>query len=126
MIVDEVNITVEAGQGGNGCLSFRREKYIPRGGPDGGNGGRGGDVFLEARNDVNTLVEFIYRPLFRADHGQHGKGKNMHGRHASEITIRVPVGTLVWDEKNELIVDMAEENKRFLIAKGGRGGRGNT
>ena len=126
MIVDEVNITIEAGAGGNGCLSFRREKYIPRGGPDGGNGGCGGDVFLEARNDVNTLVEFIYRPLFRADHGQHGKGKNMHGRNASEITIRVPVGTLVWDKNNELVVDMADEGKRFLIAKGGRGGRGNT
>jgi GTP-binding protein len=81
---------------------------------------------LEARNDVNTLVEFIYRPLFRAAHGQHGKGKNMHGKDAPEITIRVPVGTLVWDEKNELIVDMDEEGRRFLIGKGGRGGRGNT
>ena len=126
MIVDEVTINVEAGAGGDGCLSFRREKFIPRGGPDGGNGGRGGSVFLEARNDVNTLVDFIYHPLIRARHGEHGKGKNMHGREAVEVTVRVPVGTLVWDENKELLVDMNEDGKRFLIAKGGRGGRGNT
>lgn len=95
MIIDEATITVEAGAGGNGCLSFRREKYIPRGGPDGGNGGRGGDIFLEARNDVGTLIDFLYRPLYRARHGEHGKGKNKHGRNAEAIVIRVPVGTLV-------------------------------
>jgi GTPase len=126
MITDEVTVTVEAGAGGNGCLSFRREKFIPRGGPDGGNGGRGGDIVLEARNDVHTLVDFLYRPLFCAKHGQHGKGKNMHGKDAPEVVIRVPVGTLVWDQGGELIVDMREEGMKFLIAKGGRGGRGNT
>ncbi len=126
MIIDEVTITVEAGTGGNGCLSFRREKYVPRGGPDGGNGGKGGDVFLEARTDVNTLVDFIYRPLFKADHGGHGKGKNQHGKDTPEITIRVPVGTLVWNENRELVVDMNEDGMKYLIAKGGRGGRGNT
>ncbi len=126
MIVDEVTITLEAGAGGDGCLSFRREKYIPRGGPDGGNGGRGGSIYLESRNDVNTLVDFIYHPLYRAHHGEHGKGKNMHGRESDSITIRVPVGTLVWDENKKLITDMNEDGKRFLIAKGGRGGRGNT
>lgn len=126
MIVDEARITVEAGMGGNGCLSFRREKYIPRGGPDGGNGGRGGDIILEARNDVNTLVDFIYHPLYRANHGVHGKGKNMHGKDSPEIIVRVPVGTLVWDDKHELIVDMNVDGMRYLIAKGGRGGRGNT
>lgn len=126
MIIDEVNIVVEAGTGGDGCLSFRREKYIPRGGPDGGNGGRGGDVFLEARNDVHTLVDFTYHPLFRAKHGGHGKGKNKHGREALAITIRVPVGTLVMDENNKLIFDMNQDGLQCLIAKGGRGGRGNT
>ncbi len=126
MIIDEVTITVEAGTGGNGCLSFRREKYVPRGGPDGGNGGKGGDIFLEARTDVNTLVDFIYRPLFKADHGGHGKGKNQHGKDAPEIAIRVPVGTLVWNENRELVVDMNADGMKCLIAKGGRGGRGNT
>jgi GTP-binding protein len=126
MIIDEVTITVEAGAGGNGCLSFRREKYVPRGGPDGGNGGRGGDIFLEARTDVNTLVDFIYRPIYQAHHGVHGKGKNMHGKDTPPITIRVPVGTLVWDKDHRLIVDMNENEMKFLIAKGGRGGRGNT
>lgn len=126
MIIDEVNVTFEAGSGGNGCLSFRREKFIPRGGPDGGNGGRGGDIFLEARNDVHTLVDFLYRPIFEARHGEHGKGKNKHGRDASEVVVRVPVGTLVWDENHELIADMNQEGERFLVAKGGRGGRGNT
>lgn len=126
MIIDEVTITVEAGAGGNGCLSFRREKYIPRGGPDGGEGGRGGDIFLEARTDVHTLVDFIYQPLFRARHGEHGKGKNKHGKDAEPVVVRVPVGTLVFDPEKNLIVDMNEDGMKFLIAKGGRGGRGNT
>ncbi len=126
MIVDEAIITVEAGQGGNGCSSFRREKYIPRGGPDGGNGGRGGDVILEARLDTRTLVDFIYRPLFRAKHGEHGKGKNQHGRAAESVIIHVPVGTMIWSPENELIADMRESGQTFLVARGGRGGRGNT
>lgn len=126
MIIDEATITVEAGAGGNGCLSFRREKYVPRGGPDGGNGGRGGDIFLEARTDVGTLVDFIYRPIYQARHGEHGKGKNKHGKDAEPVVIRVPVGTLVWDETHQLIVDMNTNGMRYLIAKGGRGGRGNT
>lgn len=126
MIIDEAIITLEAGAGGNGCVSFRREKYIPRGGPDGGNGGRGGDIFLEARTDVGTLVDFIYRPLYKARHGEHGKGKNQHGRDSEAVTIRVPVGTLVWDENHKLIVDMNKDGMHSLIAKGGRGGRGNS
>jgi len=126
MIIDEVTITVEAGAGGDGCLSFRREKYVPRGGPDGGNGGKGGDIFLESRTDVNTLVDFLYRPIYKAHHGGHGKGKNQHGKDAEAITIRVPIGTLVWNENQELVVDMKENGMKFLIAKGGRGGRGNT
>jgi GTP-binding protein len=126
MIVDEVTITVEAGSGGNGCLSFRREKFIPYGGPDGGNGGRGGNIFLEARTDVGTLVDFIYKPIYEAKHGVHGKGKNMYGKATEDVIIRVPVGTMVYDEKRELIVDLNQKDMKFLIAKGGRGGRGNT
>ncbi len=126
MIVDEVTISLEAGAGGNGCLSFRREKYIPRGGPDGGNGGRGGDIYLESRNDVRTLVDFLYRPLYRARHGEHGKGKNKHGRDADPIVIRVPVGTMVWTPDHTLLADMNLDGLRILAAKGGRGGRGNT
>ncbi len=126
MIVDEVTITVEAGSGGNGCLSFRREKFIPYGGPDGGNGGRGGNVFMEARTDVATLVDFIYQPIYAAKHGVHGKGKNMHGKATEDVIIRVPVGTMVYDENHELIVDMNQPGMKFLVAKGGRGGRGNT
>ena len=126
MIIDEVTITVEAGAGGNGCLSFRREKFIPRGGPDGGDGGRGGDIFLEARLDVHTLIDFTYHPLYEAHHGQHGKGKNMHGRDSSEIVIGVPVGTMVYDDRHQLLLDMNQPGQRHLIAKGGRGGRGNT
>ena len=117
LIVDEAIITIEAGQGGNGCASFRREKYIPRGGPDGGNGGRGGDVFLEARLDTRTLVDFIYRPLFRAKHGEHGKGKNQHGRAADPVVIPVPVGTVVWSPENELITDMRENGMRYSSPK---------
>ena len=126
MIIDEVEIQIEAGAGGNGCISFRREKYVPRGGPNGGNGGRGGDVFLEARTDVSTLVDFLYHPLFRAKHGEHGKGKNMHGKDSPQITIRVPIGTLVKDQNQNVVVDMDHEGMIFLIAKGGRGGRGNA
>jgi GTP-binding protein len=126
MIVDEVKITVEAGKGGDGCISFRREKYVPKGGPDGGNGGRGGDIVLEARNDVSTLVDFIYKPIYKAHHGVHGKGKKQHGHHIEPMIVRVPVGTLVWEDGGELLADMNEEGMRFLVARGGRGGRGNA
>jgi GTPase len=126
MIVDEVTITVEAGSGGNGCLSFRREKFVPYGGPDGGNGGRGGNVFMEARTDVGTLVDFIYKPIYEAKHGVHGKGKNMYGKATEDVIIRVPVGTMVFDEHHELVVDLNQKDMKFLVAKGGRGGRGNT
>jgi GTP-binding protein len=126
MIVDEVTITVEAGSGGDGCLSFRREKFIPRGGPDGGNGGRGGNIFMEARTDVGTLVDFLYKPIYEAKHGVHGKGKNMYGKATEDVVIRVPVGTMVYDENHGLIVDLNQNGMRFMVAKGGRGGRGNT
>jgi GTP-binding protein len=126
MIIDEVLLTLEAGAGGNGCLSFRREKFIPRGGPDGGDGGRGGSIYLEARHDAHTLIDFTFRPIFEAHHGQHGKGKNMHGKDAEDVIVAVPVGTMVLDEARNLIVDMDQAGKKFLIARGGRGGRGNT
>jgi GTP-binding protein len=126
MIVDEVKITVEAGRGGDGCIGFRREKYVPRGGPDGGNGGWGGDIILEARNDVSTLVDFIYKPIYKAKHGEHGRGKKQHGRDSEPVVVRVPVGTLVWEGSGELLADMNQEGMRFLVARGGRGGRGNA
>ncbi len=108
------------------ALAFGVKNMFPVAGPDGGNGGKGGDIFLESRTDVNTLVDFLYRPIYKAHHGGHGKGKNQHGKDAEAITIRVPIGTLVWNENQELVVDMKENGMKFLIAKGGRGGRGNT
>ena len=126
MMTDEVALKVEAGDGGNGCVSFRREKYVPRGGPNGGNGGRGGDVFLETDPGLRTLVDFLYRPLFRARHGQHGQGKNRQGEDAPEVVIKIPVGTVVWDENHDVVVDMDRPGMRHLIARGGRGGRGNA
>jgi GTPase len=126
MLVDEVKIEVAAGDGGNGCMGFRREKFVPRGGPDGGDGGRGGDVVLEARTDVRTLVDFHYRPIFKARHGEHGRGKRQHGRDVDQVVIRVPVGTKVFGEDKELIADLVEDGMRFTIARGGRGGRGNA
>ncbi len=126
MLIDEAKITVEAGNGGNGCMSFRREKYIPRGGPNGGDGGRGGDVRLEARSDVQTLVDLLYQPQYRARHGEHGKGKNMHGRDAEAVVVRVPVGTRVFDADGTLLADLDHEGALFTPVKGGRGGRGNA
>jgi GTP-binding protein len=125
--VDEALIHVKAGDGGDGCVSFRREKFIPRGGPDGGNGGRGGDIIMVADKSLTTLLDFHYRATFKAGRGQHGQGSNMFGRGADDLVIKLPVGTIVKDgETNEPIVDMVEDGKEFVIAKGGRGGRGNA
>jgi GTP-binding protein len=126
VLIDEARITVEAGDGGNGCMSFRREKYIPRGGPDGGDGGRGGDVVLEARTDVQTLVDLTYQPLYRARHGEHGRGKKMHGRDSEPVTVRVPVGTRVFAGDGSLLADLDREGARLTAVRGGRGGRGNA
>ncbi len=126
MLVDQAVITVEAGSGGNGCLSFRREKYIPRGGPNGGNGGHGGDVLLVASNDVRTLVDFSYQPIYRARHGGHGLGKDQFGRNAEPVTVKVPVGTVVLDEAGDTLVDLSAEGQVWRAARGGRGGRGNA
>jgi GTPase len=125
--VDEAVIHVKAGDGGDGCVSFRREKFIPRGGPDGGNGGRGGDIILLTDKSLTTLLDFHYRATFKAGRGQHGQGSNKFGRGADDLIIKLPAGTIVKDaETNDSIVDMVEDGKEFVIAKGGRGGRGNA
>jgi GTP-binding protein len=125
--VDQTRITVLAGTGGRGCLSFRREAYVPKGGPDGGDGGKGGDVLLVADDSLNTLLDCQYQQLYRARHGTHGKGKDQHGRAAQDIVIRVPVGTLVKDDTTgELLADLDQPGSTYLAARGGRGGRGNA
>lgn len=125
--VDKTKIRVISGNGGRGCLSFRREPYVPKGGPDGGDGGKGGDVYLIADPALNTLLDCQYQQLYRAGHGRHGMGKNKQGRSAPDVSIRVPVGTVVRDSfAGELIVDLDEPGRRVLVARGGRGGRGNA
>jgi GTP-binding protein len=131
MFVDEVDIHVTAGDGGRGALSFRREKFVPRGGPDGGDGGTGGSVYIVASSSKNTLVDFRYHPEFEARRGAHGQGSNKTGQSAHDLEIDVPVGTLVFEkgpdaEELQLVADLAEEGQRVLVAKGGRGGRGNA
>ena len=125
--VDLVRITVKAGRGGNGSLSFRREKYIPKGGPDGADGGKGGDVVLEAVGGVVTLADFEYNKRFQAGHAGHGKGAMQTGGNGEELLIRLPRGTVVHDaDTGKLLVDLLEPGQRFVVAKGGRGGRGNA
>jgi len=131
MFVDEVDIHVTAGDGGRGCLSFRREKFVPRGGPDGGDGGHGGSVYLVASPRKNTLIDFRFHPEFEADRGRHGQGANKTGKTGADLVIEVPVGTLVLERPPEdgapqLLADLAAEGERVLVAKGGRGGRGNA
>ncbi|MDD3759248.1 MAG: GTPase ObgE [Acidithiobacillus sp.] len=124
--LDEVRIVVGAGNGGHGSVSFRREKFIPFGGPDGGDGGRGGDVYLVAQENLNTLIDFRYQRRYRAENGHGGAGRQMTGRAGEDLEIAVPVGTLVYDEDTrELLGDLRENQQRLLVAKGGRGGHGN-
>lgn len=125
--VDEAKIRVEAGDGGNGCLSFRREKFVPLGGPDGGNGGGGGSVVIEADVNLNTLVDYRFERIFRAQRGENGSGKNCTGGAGEDVILRVPVGTTVIDEDTEEVLgDLTEIGQQLLVAKGGRGGLGNT
>lgn len=125
--VDKTTIRVISGNGGRGCLSFRREPYVPKGGPDGGDGGKGGDVYLIADGSLDTLLDCQYQQLYRAGHGRHGMGKNRQGRSAPDVSIRVPVGTVVRDSlTDELIADLDKPGSRVLVARGGRGGRGNA
>lgn len=127
MFIDRAKIQVKAGDGGNGMSSFRREKYVPKGGPSGGDGGRGGDVILVVDNNLNTLIDFRYKRKFSAQTGVHGQSKNMHGKAGEQLLVPVPPGTLVKDaESGEVVADLTEVGQRALVAKGGRGGRGNA
>jgi GTP-binding protein len=131
MFVDEVDIRVSAGDGGNGCVSFRREKFVPRGGPNGGDGGRGGSVYIAATEHLNTLVKYRFHPEYHARRGAHGEGSNRTGHDARDIDLEVPVGTLVYElppggGEPRLVTDLAEPGQRVLVAAGGQGGRGNA
>ena len=126
MFIDEARIRVKAGDGGNGCMAFRREKFVPRGGPSGGDGGRGGDVVMESSERHNTLVHFRFNPEHKAERGRHGEGSNCTGRDGEHMVLKVPVGTALYDdETGELIHDFAHPDERIIVARGGRGGRGN-
>jgi GTP-binding protein len=125
--VDQTRIFLKSGPGGNGCVSFRREKYIEYGGPNGGDGGKGGDIIIEAVTGLNTLVDYRYKRHYKAPKGQHGMGKNMTGASGDDLIMRVPVGTQVFDEEMEfLIADLVNLGDRVVLAKGGEGGLGNT
>lgn len=125
--LDQVKIYIESGAGGLGCVSFRREKFIEYGGPDGGNGGRGGDIVIIAERALNTLIDYRYQQHFRAERGQGGMGRNRTGRDGSSITLKVPVGTQIFDEdKDELLADMMEEGQTLVLLRGGDGGMGNA
>jgi GTP-binding protein len=127
MFIDRAKITVRAGDGGRGCSAFRREKFVPRGGPSGGDGGKGGDVVIECSDRVNTLLHFRYQREFRAGRGSHGQGSNRHGKGGKDITILVPPGTQVFREADlVLLADFAVPGQRLMVAAGGRGGRGNA
>jgi len=126
MFIDEAKIRVKAGDGGNGCMAFRREKFVPRGGPSGGDGGRGGDVVMESSQRHNTLIHFRFNPEHKAQRGEHGMGSNCTGLDGKSVVLQVPVGTSLYDfETGELIHDFSEPDERIVVAKGGRGGRGN-
>ncbi len=124
--IDEVRIEVRAGNGGGGCSSFRREKYIPRGGPDGGDGGRGGHVIFVATYDRNTLQELYLRKKIIAPNGEKGKGSDRHGKNGADITVEVPVGTIVKDENGEALADLNKNGMEYVVARGGKGGLGNA
>jgi GTP-binding protein len=126
MFIDEAKIRIKAGDGGNGCVAFRREKFVPRGGPSGGDGGNGGDVIMESSQAHNTLVHFRFNPEHNAQRGRHGEGSNCSGQAGYDVVLKVPVGTMVYDlESGELVHDFSQPNERVIVAHGGRGGRGN-
>ena len=126
MFADEAKISIKAGDGGNGCVAFRREKYVPRGGPSGGDGGKGGDIYIEANPHDNTLLRYRYNREFKAGRGGHGEGSNCSGKSADDLILKVPVGTVIFDlNSGEQLFDLTQPGQRFLAAKGGHGGRGN-
>jgi len=125
--IDEAKFFVKGGDGGNGCVSFRREKFVPKGGPDGGDGGDGGDVIIKTSKRLSSLIDFRYRSHFIAEKGTHGQGKKKHGRNGADRIISVPIGSLIKDaETDEVIADLVEDGQIIIVAKGGDGGRGNT
>src|SRR5215472_3116246 len=127
MFIDETRIRVKAGDGGNGCVAFRREKFVSRGGPSGGDGGRGGDVWMESSERHNTLVHFRFNPEYKAGRGRHGEGSNKTGAEGEDVTLKVPVGTILYNEESgERVHDFSRADERIVIARGGRGGRGNA
>lgn len=127
MFIDRARILISSGNGGNGMSSFRREKYVPKGGPSGGDGGKGGDVILLAESQINTLIDFRYRRIFKAMNGENGKAGNKFGKNAEDLYIKVPVGTTIWnDETGEMMADLVHDGQAFLVLSGGRGGRGNA
>jgi GTP-binding protein len=126
VFADEAKISIKAGDGGNGCVAFRREKYVPRGGPSGGDGGHGGDIYIEANPHDNTLLRYRYNREFHAKRGGHGEGSNCHGASGEDMVLKVPVGTVIFDaDSGDQLFDFTQAGQRFLAAKGGRGGRGN-
>jgi GTP-binding protein len=127
MFIDEAKITVKAGDGGHGCIAFRREKFVPRGGPSGGDGGNGGNIYLVTDSHENTLLKFRFNHTFRAERGRHGEGSTRHGKNGEDLEIKVPVGTVVYDdETGDKLHDFTQPKERALIAQGGRGGHGNA
>jgi len=127
MFTDYVKIIAKAGDGGNGAISFRREKYVAAGGPDGGDGGKGGDIYFEVNPNANTLIDFRYKKKFKAENGNNGEGGNKYGRSGEDLTIKVPIGTVVKDaESNCILADLSREGQKELVLKGGRGGKGNS
>lgn len=127
MFIDHSKIYVKGGDGGNGVVAFRREKYVPLGGPNGGDGGRGGNVVFEADSNLTTLMDFRYQKHFKAERGQHGMGKGMHGANGEDKIVKVPVGTIIYDDDTgDILADFTENGQRVVAAQGGRGGRGNT
>ncbi len=127
MFIDRVKIKIKAGDGGNGVTAFRREKFVPRGGPSGGDGGRGGSVWIESDEGLNTLLHLRYNPEHKAERGHHGEGSNRHGKDGQDITVRVPVGTQILDaDTGDAVFDFTEAGQRYLAAKGGKGGWGNS
>jgi GTPase len=126
MFIDQAIIRIKAGDGGNGCMAFRREKFVPRGGPSGGDGGRGGDVIMESSERHNTLVHFRFNPEYNAERGRHGEGSNCTGRDGESVVLKVPVGTIIYDNQTgERVHDFSQADERIVVAHGGRGGRGN-
>ncbi|RJQ43705.1 MAG: GTPase ObgE [Nitrospiraceae bacterium] len=125
--IDQVKVYVKAGDGGRGCISFRREKYVPRGGPNGGDGGRGGNIVFRATRELNTLLDIKYQQQYMAERGEHGMGKDMHGKNGKDTVLPVPLGTLIKDyETGTVLADLTDEGQEFVAARGGRGGLGNT